>query len=419
MATTSSTKNNIQTTTSFSDLPADFAFEIFSRLPAKSLILASSVSRTWYSHIVNPNFISAQVRRYLSCCDNNSVLIIPPNIREQPHAFLISAQTASVIESFRLPFSTASETLKVIGSINGLLLLTDLHLQYSCRLLFLWNPSVRTFRRLFSTFNKLINNPQANYCNAGLGFCKSDSDYRVVRIIYNVDSQSRPLGDVAPQAEIYSLKRRTWRTMRNPVVPRFALANGTYVNASYYWLAHDQQNLGTQDVDELWMLSFDFDNEVFGELKFSDEVCNCVTKIGQCQLMVFEGSLCLCVFGPEQNNTEIRYPYYIWVMRKEDDGIFWDLHFKVELEKSGWPMNITRSGTLLIESCPLPSQRLDITSIFSRDLKSNHYKDLGFGKRGGVKDDSMYLVGPATVDTSFVKSMVMYEGGNSLMRYAR
>lgn len=425
MATTASTKNtnNSQSTTSFSDLPPDFVVEIFSRLPAKTLIRSSLVSKTWYSLIVNPNFISAQIRHYVSSSDNNAVLIIPPYIPEQRHAYLISAQTGSVIEKFEVPFNTVTGSLKVLGSINGLLLLTDLHGQHDCRDLYLWNPSVRMHRVVVSScFKKLVNNREDSYYNVGLGFCKSSSDYKVVRIVYKVDSKMRRFGDVAPQVEIYSLRRRTWTRMKDPKVPRLVSANGTCVNGSYYWLAEAKP--GTQDVDktkcaldELWVLSFDFDTEMFGELKLSDEICKCASKIGQCQLMVFEGSLCVCVFGREQSNGVTSYPYYIWAMRQENGGIFWDLRFKVGLEQSGWPMNITKSGMLVIESCPL--QRLDMTSIFSRDLKSNRYKNLGFGKCGGIEDDVMYLVAPATVDTSFVESFVMYEGGKSVVKYAK
>ncbi|KAL8109468.1 F-box/kelch-repeat protein At3g23880-like [Apium graveolens] len=423
MATTSSTKNKTESTTSFSDLPCDFVLEVFSRLPAKTLIRSSFVSKTWYSLIVSPAFISAQIRHYVvSCCDNDAVLIIPPYIPEQRHAHLISAQTGSVIETFEVPFNTVTGSLKVLGSVNGLLLLTDLHLKHDCRDLYLWNPSVRQRRKVTSScFKRLLNNREASYYNVGLGFCKSSSDYRVVRIVYTVDSKFRRFGDVAPQAEIYSVRRRTWRKMKDPAVPRLVLANGTYVNGRYYWLA-DPEKAGTvykanSVLDELWILSFDFDNERFEELKLPDEVCKCAREIGQCQLMVFEDSLSVCVFGQEESHGETGYPYYIWVMRQENGEMFWDLRFKVALERSGWPMNITKSGTLVIESCPL--QRLDMTTIFSRHLRSNRYTDLGFGKCGGLGDDAMYFVAPATVDTSFVESMVMYEGGKSMVKYAK
>lgn len=74
---------------------------------------------------------------------------------------------------------------------------------------------------------------------------------------------------------------------------------------------------------------------------------------------------------------------------------------------------ITKRGTLLIEMpCPLPGL-LDNRGILAFYLKTMHYEDLGFRMDWGVVDTRL-RPDSCTVDTSFMESLVMYEGGKSL-----
>lgn len=66
--------------TSFDDLPPETAIDTFSRLPVKTLIRSTLVSKAWFSLIANPNFVSTQIRRSISCCDKTAVLIVPTDI---------------------------------------------------------------------------------------------------------------------------------------------------------------------------------------------------------------------------------------------------------------------------------------------------------------------------------------------------
>lgn len=79
-------------------------------------------------------------------------------------------------------------------------------------------------------------------------------------------------------------------------------------------------------------------------------------------------------------------------------------------------MNITKSGTLILESYPLGI--LEVSRVLSCNLNTMQYKDHGFCKRGG-EEVSQFLVAPCVVDTSFTESLVMFDGGKSLLKYAQ
>ncbi|KAL8156754.1 hypothetical protein AgCh_001744 [Apium graveolens] len=83
------------------------------------------------------------------------------------------------------------------------------------------------------------------------------------------------------------------------------------------------------------------------------------------------------------------------------------------LKDCGFPLDITKNGTLLIEA--FRSNYLDVTSIVSFNVKSMVYKDHGFGKARG-REVSGSIPGPLTLDTSFPESLIMYEGGKSLLK---
>lgn len=129
--------------------------------------------------------------------------------------------------------------------------------------------------------------------------------------------------------------------------------------------------------------------------------------------MGFEGSLALCIFDVHPINSVASFQYHLWLMRQENDLISWTLRFSAaRKEGGGWPLNITKAGTLILEVSLLVG-RLDVKHIFSFSPMKMHYKDLGFGKRQGVVEKS--ILGPesaaSAVDTSFSESLVMYEGG--------
>lgn len=392
--------------TSFDDLPLETAIDTFLRLPVKTLIRSTWVSKTWNSLIANPNFVSAQIRRSISCCDKTAVLIVPTDISisDKTYCSLTSVETGHVIDKYEIPFNTRSGTLKLVGSINGLLYLTDLESQYAYQDLYLWNPSVRKYKCVVSSCLR-------GRAVAGFGFHEPTHDYRVVRIEYPAKKKRNKRGKLAPKVEIFSLQVNKWRSIETPTVPRVVLGSGTTINSSAYWI----NNLHTRTYhEEVWILSFDFNNEVFGQLKLSDDVRYCLGEAALFKLMQFEGSLSVCVYkvgdsiGGDSNG--LSQPCCIWLMRQEDGIISWTIRFKVVLNELGCPYKITRSGTLIMMSLFYGSPN---RSIMSCDLNSMQYKYLEFDNPL-VKN----VTTPATIDTCFIESLVMHVGGDELLKSA-
>ncbi|XP_063938148.1 F-box protein At4g22390-like [Daucus carota subsp. sativus] len=413
--------NNGVSTTTFHDLPEETTAEIFSRLSIKDLIKSSSVNKAWYSLINNPSFISSQIRKAVNFCDDNAVLIIPPFISHQNYCSLISADTSRVIEKFDIPFVTKSGSLKLIAQVDGMLLLTDLHIDYASRELYLWNSFVRRHRVLVSScFKRLLDDRDKSYYVVGMGYDKGTDDYKVIRIVYVQDGKGKQFGEVAPKVEVYSLRKNTWKKMGDSRVPRLVNEMGAYIDGRYYWVEMKQP--GTEEFNklkgnELKIMSYDFETQLFGEFNVPNRVPRLFGVIAPFKLMGFEGSLALCSLDPDcYNLVPPKYPFPIWLRRQRKGVGSWVLLATAVLKQYGHPLNITKTGTLIVES--FQSQRPDETHIVSINFKSRISKDHGYGKHGGP-DVSREVLAPSTVDTSFPQSLIMYEGGKSLLKYAK
>ncbi|WOG84290.1 hypothetical protein DCAR_0103473 [Daucus carota subsp. sativus] len=390
---------NVDSTTSFDDLPLEAAEEIFTRLPVKTLIRSTSVCKTWYSNITNPTFTSAHIQHSLSCCDETAVLIIPSKYKNNKSCSLISARTGHVLKTYTIPFTTNAGMIKLVASLNGILCLAECPLDNFGRPaadefqeLYLWNPSVGKYKALFSSCFK--RRGKCSYA-VGLGFLEGSCDFRVVRVAFCKDDVGCLLGKVAPKVEVYSLKTNKWRRIRNPVVPRVARDSGKTVgNSMTYWLDRDPEKLYSCS-EEGYIVYFDFNREVFGQIELPDDVRNCVGLMATFKLMTFESKLAVFVFNDVQESNGLKLmPSCIWLLSHEDGKFSWTPRFKVVLGEHVFPFSLSRSGALIVLSaCP------PVPGLVSCNLKS---QDLRLTKP--------LVTDPCSVDTAFVESLLMLEG---------
>lgn len=169
--------------TSFDNLPSETAVEIFTRLPVKALIRSTSVNKSWYSLITNPKFISAHIKHTLSTVDEDVVLVIPHcNVSQEQYASLYSIETGHVIDKYEIPFTTRTDTMQLVGSVDGLLCVTDVNVPEVGRDLHFWNPSVRKYMSVVTSCDHKWKDKFYNV--VGLGVVEPDDDIRVVRIRY-------------------------------------------------------------------------------------------------------------------------------------------------------------------------------------------------------------------------------------------
>lgn len=390
----------VESNTSFDDLPSEMAVFILSKLPVKYLIRATSVSKTWYSLIINPNFISTQITHSLSSCDQKAILIIPTCISRRNYCTLVSAETGYVFDKYEIPFNTKTGTFKLVDSVNGLVCVTEWG---NSTTPYLWNPCLRKYKCVESTcFPEDLFRGLGKPCyDIGLGFHERTSDYRVVRFVWCVDNKGDLVGKVVPKVEVYSLRMNRWREIENSIgLQLSSFKVNTTVNSIMYGISTLHPETYSQEV---WILSFDFNNEVFGQRKLPDAVRYCLGETAYFNIMKFEGSLCVCVFDKSIGDTKTQR-FCIWLMRNELDGtISWTKRFNVALLKRlGFPLQLTKSGTLIL--------LIGGNAIVSCNPKRLQCKCLAFDNSSDHK-----VKWPATVDTSFVESLVMLAGGDILL----
>ncbi|XP_074337715.1 F-box/kelch-repeat protein At3g23880-like [Apium graveolens] len=384
----------VRRATSFDDLPDDISFNIFFRVPVKSLIRSSAVSKSWYSLVKNPNFVSAHISHSISSLNEDTVLLIPTAMMHVKHCYLVSAETGFVFDKYEVPFTTAIDNLTLVGSVNGLVCFTYVDYVASYPSLYVWNPSLRKYRCIVSSsFRKRYPSEVLISFAHGFGFHEDSGDYRVVRIMYVNDRRD----ELTPRVEVFSLRNNKWRPCRtkNTILPRVDSRTGITVNSTVYWLKRGSYTTNSEGV---WILWYDFNSEVFGEIKLPDDVC--YEKIADFQLMKFEGSLSVCVrYRPTKikkslteikNKKKLRQRCCIWLISHEDDIVSSTLRFRVVLKKFGEPLNITNGGDLLMKRSF--AWRTSAT-VLSCNLKKMQYRRLKFPKA------------PYRVETSFIESL--------------
>lgn len=91
-------------------------------------------------------------------------------------------------------------------------------------------------------------------------------------------------------------------------------------------------------------------------------------KSAQFKLMNFYGSLVVCVFDVDK---EPDHHYCIWVISHKNDEMLWTILFRVSLKKVGWPLNVTKNGTVVMDSYTKLSNG---RTLFSYNLDNMQYK---------------------------------------------
>ena len=160
--------------TSEQSLPDDILFDnILSQLPVKSIIRFRCVSKSWYSNITNPIFITKHFNpsktKSLSLSSPNNkgyVLCTTPcpdtsSPRQEYLCTIVCNSDPTLITEisrFRIPFPNAS----IIVFCNVIFCLLEYRIirkvcsfpsnptyyLLPCRIIYLWNPSIRKFKRL-------------------------------------------------------------------------------------------------------------------------------------------------------------------------------------------------------------------------------------------------------------------------------
>ena len=272
-------------------LPDEIVLEILTRLPVNSLLRFRCVCKTWYSYITNPNFISTHLSSLLS--HNHGCVIymrrtFPWNYSSSPPTLVACDRTFERVSEFRIPFTFQSASSNLVGSCNGILCLTD-YIVSEFNGVYLWNPSIRKFKKLPDTCLSWLHHPKL-----GFGYDSLNNDYKVVRI-----SRSR-IKDMMPplEVEVYTLSLDSWKRIGfgipwRPNVVFWEIKcflPSPFVSGHLHWMILYAEDRGGRERRSTHMiLSFDVNSEKFKELPLpADEGSCCVIY-----LTSFKGKLAL------------------------------------------------------------------------------------------------------------------------------
>ncbi|CAL5381161.1 unnamed protein product [Camellia sinensis] len=232
-------------------LPIKIIFDILNRLPVKSLLRFRCICKTFRHVISNLTFISSHLLYH----HTNTTAATIFTFKHRSSSILSMLQSSSSSQNPTIlvhPFPNHTRDLHLIGSINGLLCLSQTLHFHQRILLLLWNPATILFKSLPPPTIQIA--PRFLQLSLGFGFrfhsTTSSSDYKVVRIV-SFKSHTR--------VEVYSSISDCWREIQVMDLRFYIhkLSCEVIVNGAPYWL------LSTASNHYLCFTWFDVQNDAF------------------------------------------------------------------------------------------------------------------------------------------------------------
>ncbi|KAJ4840933.1 hypothetical protein Tsubulata_001140 [Turnera subulata] len=213
--------------------------------------------------------------------------------------------------------------ISIIGSLDGLVCVEEINLdqkEINLDRVYLWNPSI----------NKLKPVPAAPIINdnhgiiRGLGYSQKTKDYKVVRILFLDLTSVGAVADVV----VYSLNTDSWRPVKGT----------TIAPAGTLWHEYDPNLLGCPELQvtfngvphwfaekesrEKFIMSFNFDDERFGEFKIPADCDRWKYRI----IGAYKDLLSIFV-GVKVPNVPREHDYELWVMKEYGAESSWQKLF--------------------------------------------------------------------------------------------
>ncbi|XP_019159142.1 PREDICTED: F-box/kelch-repeat protein At3g23880-like [Ipomoea nil] len=257
--------------------PEELQIEILKRLPVKSLLRFTAVSKSWYFIITSTAFISAHCRHHRNGNSAANLLLL----RRYNKSYKVEKcsvlshtdrQLLSLNNSHELsfPISRVIRYLRTVGFYNGVFCLSEDQCS-DPHSVTLWNPSIRKLRTLPCPSIR----PACQF-RFVLGFGaspRSDDDLKVVRVVYERKGVNLDIGPVIPPlVEIYSLSTGVWRRITAPGVNYYIVDYiwpQAFVNGAVHWIGY--KLLEDKSFQSL-IAVFTMTDELFDEIMLPDEL---------------------------------------------------------------------------------------------------------------------------------------------------
>ncbi|KAK1604021.1 hypothetical protein QYE76_027694 [Lolium multiflorum] len=268
-------------------LPEEMLVEIFSRLPAKSVRRFRCLSRSWAATLTSGPFVDLHLHQ--------------ANHRPIPKVFATTAH-----------LSAKNWSVEVLTKpCHGLVLLhrpPHGHCVY--------NPST-------GELLPLPEREKRTGVSYGLGYCPATMEYKVVRLfIY---------GNSTPRCEVFTLDVSAhWSAVaqKPPWSASAARSPAVFCDGYLHFLIRKGGGIGTS------IATLDIGDETFGSLTVPPAVAQ--DTVGQAELTVLDGCLCLCVFGDCCRSRSDVDPYCIWRLACREAGR-WEKLYRVLEPRVAWP----------------------------------------------------------------------------------
>ncbi|KAL4599542.1 hypothetical protein ACB092_11G133900 [Castanea dentata] len=368
-------------------LPCDIVLNILGKLPVKSVIRLWRVCKFWDSLITTPSFISTHLNRNNNNNKDNGNdyiihmaswkarrLVSSHLSKSTPKTSICTVafdRTFDKISDIEIPFDFTSDCTQMVGSCNGLLCLAD-----SNNVIYLWNPSVRKFKKLPHTCLENL-----NHVTLGFAYCSENNDYKVVRT-------SRSTFLSPSEIEMYTLSSDSWRRVEISVTTdvwfsKDLLSPSPLVSGALHWIT------------ETSIVAFDVNSEKFRRLALPD-----VSIYGQQLQRTCIASLRgkLAFIAKLAFIGQSSFQYFIWVMT--DYGVVesWNKLFVVPFERLACWVRLTDYGSLMVgyRDDPFGRQGLKYALIDTETLQEKKDPDIQH---------------PSFI-ASFMESLVLLDGTN-------
>ncbi|XP_030942246.1 F-box/kelch-repeat protein At3g23880-like isoform X1 [Quercus lobata] len=334
-------------------VPNDVVEDILGQLPVKSLTRFRCVSKSCDSIITDPTFIAKhfnlnlnQSESLISTNAHSGYLLYTtkdenssPSSKHLCTVVCNNDRTLTQISRFEIP--SLFEKYSIVGFCNGLFCLASRDYDLN-HIIYLWNPSIRMFKKLLATPLTDEVHKRFKLSVVGLSYNSQNNDFKILRLL-----------SVGPEAEaeIYSLSTDSWRKV---------------VISLESFRAYEPNFGGIFDIDlpciffngalhtVAWtcrrpiILSFDVNDESFREIMLTPNHLRASVVTHFTQHALFKGSLALFTFA--QSHAGVLC--HIWVMEEYGVAESWTRKYSVPMiwVSVGNFYGCTDNGELLIKN---------------------------------------------------------------------
>ena len=358
-------------------LPDEILTHIFLSLPIKSIIICTSVSKTWNSLIQNSTFISTHLHH--SYTNNNHNLLLfklvtqpvnPQSTDNNKEVYLLYKEDDDDGFTEELTrFEPNNHIFHVVGTCNGVLCLSNDIFNFNTDRFLLWNPCVRKFLQLPHSNIRCATHTNADfYASIGFGFDATTNDYKVVRLLTFACTSRRT------EVEIYSLSTSEWRMLSSGLALQCALGPRprqprAFLNGALHWVAFRAISVNKT---HHFVLVFDLGDEVFREILLPEELPPYTHDGFLCAYVSIHGNS-IALFHYDYSSLRLN----IWVMKHYGVVSSWTKALSLPVTYQGGfastnyipkAVGFTRNGRIVLE--------MNGGHLMSQDLKSQEIKDL-------------------------------------------